>query len=563
LKQSWARTFRFKVMMASILLNAFGAGLAFVYFTFIRTGLMPGPAQLDVRTQTWYFVLVMIVIFSAASLVSMRYPGRLWKDLAAVKDERDPKRVEALVGRFLNLPFATSALSLFAWLAAGVLYGILQPLLLAYTPEAAQWYRSYQVFFGIVFVGAPYTVICLYFITEWIVRTEIRSIFPPGVLATVPRSFRLNVLPKVLFASLLIGTVPVTMISYVTLNEIHEVTAGTLEAQSFIEKMPVVIAFLLSLAVLVAVALSIFVARSVSEPLRELRSSMNRIRKGDLDVNIPVVSSDEIGSMAEGFNRMVAGLRERDFIRDTFGSYLSPEVVSEILSSPAGVNLGGELRDVTILVADLRGFTSLVANVGPEVVVKILNRFLEKMVGIITRYEGTIDEFTGDGILAFFGAPRVMINATRRAVQCSIDMQDVMHELNEELRRDLIAGKENAEGPDSVNAGSPYAAQLALRMGIAINKGPLIVGNIGCEQRRKYGAVGTPINVAFRIEKLAEEGAILISEEVYKSVADAINAASMRGVELKGIDHPVTLYRVIPSEKGTTVFEVPITSAES
>ena len=400
MKQSPIRTFRLKLMMASILLNVFGAGLTFVYFTFIRSGLIPYPAQPDVRTQTWYFVLVMIVVFSAAILFSLRYPGRLWRDLATVKDEPDPKRVEVMVGRFLNLPINTSALSLFAWLGAGILYGILPQLLLFHTPETDHWYRSYQLFFGIVFVGAPFTVICLYFITEWMVRATVRSVFPPAVLATVPHSFHLNVLPKVLLASLLIGTVPVTIISYVTLGQIHEVTAGTLDPQSFIEKMPLVIAFLLSLAVLVAVALSVFVARSVSEPLRELRSSMDRIRKGNLDVNIPVVSSDEIGSMAEGFNRMVAGLRERDFIRDTFGSYLSPEVVSEILSSPAGVNLGGELRDVTILVADLRGFTSLAANVGPEAVVNILNRFLEKMVDIIIRYGGTIDEFTGDGILA-------------------------------------------------------------------------------------------------------------------------------------------------------------------
>ena len=118
-----------------------------------------------------------------------------------------------------------------------------------------------------MFVGAPYTVICLYFITEWMVRAEIRSVFPPAVLASVPRSFRLNVLPKVLFASLLIGTLPVTIISYVTLDQIHEVNAGMLDPQSFIEKMPLVIAFLLSLAVLAAVALSVFVAKSVSEPL--------------------------------------------------------------------------------------------------------------------------------------------------------------------------------------------------------------------------------------------------------------------------------------------------------
>jgi len=550
--------------MTSILLNAFGAGLTFVYFTFIRSGLMPYPEQPDVRTQTWSFALVMIVVFSAATLFSLRYPGRLWwRDLATAKDEPDPKRVEAMVGRFLNLPFNASAVSLFAWLGAGVMYRILPHLLVFHAPEFAHWYGSYQLFFGIVFVGAPFTVICQYFIMEWMVRAAVRSIFPPAVLSTVPHSFHLNVLPKVLLASLLIGTVPVTIISYVTLSQIHEVNAGTLHPESFIEKMPVVIAFLLSLAVLVAVALSVFVARSVSEPLRELRSAMDRIRKGDLDVNIPVVSSDEVGCMAEGFNRMVAGLRERDFIRDTFGSYLSPEVVSEILSSPAGVNLGGELRDVTILVADLRGFTSLAANVGPEAVLNILNRFLEKMVDIITKYGGTIDEFTGDGILAFFGAPRLMTDAPTRAVQCSVDMQNVMHALNEELKSDLIDGKEKTEGRDPVNPGDSFAGQLTLQMGIAINKGRLIVGNIGCEQRRKYGAVGTAINVAFRIEKLAGEGEILISDEVYTSVAGVIAAQPIPGVEFKGIDHPVTLYRVIPSEMAATIFHVPMNPAKS
>ncbi len=550
-------------MVASILLNTLGAGLTFVYFTFIIRGLTPYTTQPDVRTQTSYFVLVTIIVFSASILFSLRYHGRLWRDVAAVKDERDPDRVKVLVGRFLNFPFSASAQCLFAWLSAGLLYGVLPQLFQLHTPEAGQWYRSYHLFFGIVFVGAPFTAIWLYFIMEWMIRTAIRSVFPPAVLATVPHSIHLNVLPKVLFASLMIGTVPVTIISYVTLGQIHEVQAGALDMASFIGQMPMVIAFLLSLAVLFAVGLSIFVARSVSEPLRELRSAMDRIRRGDLAVNVPVVSSDEMGNMAEGFNRMADGLRERDFIRDTFGSYLSPEVVSEILSSPAGVNLGGELRDVTILVADLRGFTSLAANVGPAAVVKILNRFLEKMVDIIIRYGGTIDEFTGDGILAFFGAPRLMIDDAKLALQCSIEMQSVMHGLNEELQSDIIAGKENTEGQNPGNAGNSLAGQLTLGMGIAINKGRLIVGNIGCEQRRKYGAVGTPINVAFRIEKLAGDGAILISEEVYKCLADVITAEPMPGVELKGLDQPVTLYRVIRSETAPKLFQGQISSAKS
>ena len=163
--------------MTSILLNVFGAGLTFVYFTFIRSGLMPGSTQPDVLTQTWYFVVVMVVVFSAAILFSTRYLGGLWRDLAAVKDKSEPKRLKALAGRVLNVPFYSAALSVFAWLAAGLLYGILPQLLLSHKPEAAQWYRSYQLFFGIVFVGAPYTVICLYFITEWMVRAKFARSF--------------------------------------------------------------------------------------------------------------------------------------------------------------------------------------------------------------------------------------------------------------------------------------------------------------------------------------------------------------------------------------------------
>lgn len=545
MKQSSIGFHRLKVTVASILLNALGAGLTFVYYTFISSGLKPDALQPDVRTQTWYFILVMLVVFSVAMLLSLRYPGQLWRDLAAIKDDPDPKRVQAVVGRFLNLPLSATALSLFAWLSAGILYGLLPQLFGA--PETAKWYRSYHVFFGIIFVGAPFTVICQYFVLEWMTRTTIRSLFPPSALATRPHSIRLNVLPKILLAYLLIGTAPVTIISYITLSQIHEVQAEPVLIDSFIGTMPVVIAFLLSLAVVIAVGLSIFVARSVvSQPLQELGSAMNRVRKGNLDVSIPVVSSDEIGFMADGFNRMVSGLRERDLIRDTFGSYLSPEVVSEILSSPAGVNLGGELRDVTILVADLRGFTSLTAAVAPEAVVKILNRFLEKMVEIIVRYGGTIDEFTGDGILAFFGAPRRMNDAPTRAVQCSIDMQHAMIGLNEGLERDLVirAGGTKEQGLGS--SPNSFLRRPTLRMGIAINKGPLIVGNIGCEQRKKYGAVGTPINAAFRMEQIARGGEILLSEEVYKSVENSIDAQAMPGVELKGIDQPVTLYSLVP-----------------
>ncbi len=233
--------------------------------------------------------------------------------------------------------------------------------------------------------------------------------------------------------SALIGTIPVSMVSYTTLRQICEIQAGRQDISSFVSQMPVVIGFLLFLAVSGSLVLSLLVTKSVSRPLRKAGCAMEKIREGNLDVEIPVVSNDEIGVMMEGFNRMVEGLRERDSIRDTFGSYLSPDVVTQILRSPEGVNLGGELKEVTILVSDLRRFTSSTANLRPESVLKLVNLYLEKMVDVVISHGGIIDEFTGDGILAFFGAPRGLADSQAAAVKCAMEMQGRMPELNREL----------------------------------------------------------------------------------------------------------------------------------
>ena len=125
---------------------------------------------------------------------------------------------------------------------------------------------------------------------------------------------------------------------------------------------------------------------------------------GNLEVTIPKKrSSDEVGQLASTFESMIDGLKQRDFIRDTFGRYISQDVVDNLLSSPDRLKLGGELREVTFLVSDLRGFTALSSRMEPDKVIQILNRFLAPMVDIITRHQGTVDEFQGDGILAFFG----------------------------------------------------------------------------------------------------------------------------------------------------------------
>ncbi len=223
----------------------------------------------------------------------------------------------------------------------------------------------------------------------------------------------------------------------------------------------------------------------------------------------------------------MASIRQRDFIRTTFGRYLSNEVVDELLGSPRGLKMSGEIKEVTFLVSDLRGFTALSSKLSPHEIIDILNRYLDRMVEIIARYRGTVNELEGDGILAFFGAPLSGDDDQERAVACAIEMQNRMVEVNEEQRR----------------LGLPELA-----MGIGINSGDVVVGNIGSVKRAKYSAIGSPINTAYRIESHTVGGQILISHGTYEAVRTQVNICGTMEVEFKGIDQPLTLHDVIGIE---------------
>lgn len=277
---------------------------------------------------------------------------------------------------------------------------------------------------------------------------------------------------------------------------------------------------------LLAAGLLLFalVSSRMLRPLKALTAAAAEVSGGNLDVGLPAVRSrDEVGRLTLAFRGMVQGLRQRDFIRDTFGRYVTKEVVDELLGSPDGLKLGGETRVITILVTDLRGFTALAAKLPPAEVLDILNRYLERMVEVIRRHRGTIDEIQGDGVLAFFGAPLAAPDDPVRAVACALEMQLGLAAFNAEQRA----------------RGLPDVA-----MGIGINTGEVIVGNIGSEHRTKYGAVGSAINMAYRIESYTVGGQILLSPETYERVRETASIAGTVRAELKGLDRPLTLYEV-------------------
>tara|TARA_R110002073_G_scaffold331662_1_gene516703 strand:- start:952 stop:3228 length:2277 start_codon:yes stop_codon:yes gene_type:complete len=217
------------------------------------------------------------------------------------------------------------------------------------------------------------------------------------------------------------------------------------------------------------------------------------------------------------------GLRQRDFIRQTFGRYLSHEVVEKLLTTPDGLELGGENREVTFLVSDLRGFTALSMQLTPQEVIRIINRYLSRMIEIINQHKGTLNEIEGDGLLVFFGAPLMSKEAHIQAVACAIDMQNAMLELNKEQQKN----------------GLPE-----LSMGIGLNTGNVIVGNIGSKDRAKYCAIGSPINTAYRIESHTIGGQILISPSTYVKVAPIVQISDTLEAQFKGMAQPMSLHDV-------------------
>jgi class 3 adenylate cyclase len=271
--------------------------------------------------------------------------------------------------------------------------------------------------------------------------------------------------------------------------------------------------------------LLIIVSRKISRPIIDLKNSAVQVsEEGPYRDAIEVKSSDEVGQLTAAFNEMMEGLRQRDFIRDTFGRYVTKEVVEELLDTSDGLKLGGEIREVTIMLSDLRGFTPLCEHLNPDQVIEVLNSYLSQMSKIIGQYKGTINEFIGDAILTFFGAPVKYGDSPARAVACALAMQLGMKEVNR---------KNNEKGLPP------------LYMGIGINTGDVIVGNIGSKERAKYGVVGHNINLASRVEGSTIGGQILITPSTYEKIKELSIVRSVRSIRFKGVEENVDLYDVI------------------
>lgn len=279
----------------------------------------------------------------------------------------------------------------------------------------------------------------------------------------------------------------------------------------------------LALASLVATG----VARGVSQPVQQLAAHTELIAKGDYETRLQPNRSDEFGQLAESFNRMTEGLAERDRVRDLLDKNVSPEVAAQLMRD--GAALGGEEREVTILFADLRGFTSLSEKLPPREMIDLLNRYLDRMSTEIERHGGVIDKFIGDAIMAVFGAPIGQPDDADRALRSALAMETALVELNREFAADGV--------PE-------------LAIGIGINTARVIAGNIGSQRRLNYSVIGDGVNVAARLEALTRNPDfatnILVSAATLQAAHDTYVSRDLGDVSVKGRQEPVALFALDP-----------------
>jgi adenylate cyclase len=277
-----------------------------------------------------------------------------------------------------------------------------------------------------------------------------------------------------------------------------------------------------SLCILLIILLIRSVAGRLASSVTHISRAAEKVAKGDYGDPLPITGRDEIGQLAKSFNTMVQGLKERDFLSNTFGRYVDQEIARELMQRPEATRLGGEKREVAILISDIRNFTHLSESISPEKTIHILNRYFSRMIEVIQRHKGIIVDFFGDSLLVFFdpieGPIAPMI---RMAVRCALEMQGEMEDFNAQ-------GK--AEGLPN------------LQMGIGVNAGEVIVGNIGSETRAKYGIVGSPVNITQRIQSEAEGGEVVIPETAYHHIFKDLAVKRSFNVRLKGLEQPIQLY---------------------
>jgi len=464
--------------------------------------------------------LLILLVGSPILLVMHRLLSPISRCLKRVRQGEIPSASEAEKARrrLINLPFIFIAMNIAMWL---VLPAVI------FLSAALAGFMNLRT--SIVFaarasmVGFVTSSVAFYRVEAYSRRELIPFFFPWGRLADLRGAAKLSISRRIQMFFRLSSMVPMTILLVTLITLQWELDALNMPVEEYGRRVIFFTLVLFAIFLVSTGVLNRLVSRSIVEPLNNMLAALGKVREGDYQTRVRVVSNDEIGILGDAGNQMIKGLADRERLREAFGKYVTPEIRDEILSGR--IPLEGERREGTVMFVDLRDFTHFVENHPPEEVMSGLRTYFTAMHRAIRLRRGLVLQFVGDEIESVFGVPIHFETHADAAVRAAIDMRGALKALNE----------------SRIASGRPPFAH-----GIGIHSGKVLAGNSGSEEQSAYSLIGNTVNVASRIQGLTRKMGcdILVSQETVDRLMGRYSLVKQPACYVKGYSRPVVVYQL-------------------
>ena len=472
--------------------------------------------------QGWLFLVVLEPLIMAIILLFQYHTQKpIAKSLKVVirqKEALDPI-VEKARRRILNLPYIFWIFNLALW----ILLSITVILFMAFLLDASAK-QTLLLMFRTAMIGVIAANLSFFLVEDHARGILIPRFFPEGRLQDVPGTFKVSIIRRIRILYLAGTSVPMIILLGTLAFTLWDTGATGVQESQLSREIFLFTLIWCFMFVIISLRLNFLVGKSIVEPIKKMLGVIHRLRDGDFNQRIGVLSNDEIGTLGDAGNAMIAGLAERERIRETFGKYVTPEIRDQILDGR--IPLDGERTEATLLFSDLRGFTSFVQENDPKEVIRSMRAYFTAMRKAIRSQGGLVLQYVGDEIESVFGVPLKCDDHKEKAVLAALEMRKRLEVLNDER---TSAGK------------------VPFRHGIGIHTGSVLAGNMGSEDRLSYALIGDTVNVASRIEGLTKlfDCDILVSHETTLGLHHSFQMEKKPTQMVKGYSKPVIVYQLL------------------
>ncbi len=499
---------------ARIVIRNVTASVIALAFVTIYEALAEGESLRTAVDQTWRHlgrdglsVLLLILAFLLI-LLSVRRLQRWYLPIRGpLPREADP----TVQKQALLPPLLTAGVAFTLWELRGIIVGI---------ERSGGPLPTDTMFHTLVSNGMAGLIaaVLVYFATEALWQHELPLFFPDGKIPRGRVRFTVRTRILLLFVMGMTSLVYLAVVAYHWAERLldAQVPEAVLHTLLYVEVL------IIAAAGLTAFTLAATLGATLINGLKRIHEGLQRVERGDLETRVRVYTNDEIGELAEGFNRMVEGLRAQQVTRYLFNHYVSPEVANYALQH--GAERGGVLTEATVLFSDIRSFTTLAEGLPPTKVMTLLNRYFQAMEEAIRAYGGIINKFVGDSLMAIFGTPlNPLPDHAEASVWAAAEMMRTLRLFNEAQR---------------------VRGEPTLRIGIGIATGTVVAGNVGGTERIEYTLIGNTVNVASRLESMTKKMGvpILLAEATAQAASASLPLRLLGAVKVRGKQEPVTVY---------------------